>query len=96
MTNIMNTLQQIAEQNLLEIEKAKAVCHAVVAFYCLYSPTEMAVAADAIPLSLCGTRNTPVAAEKEFFHERNCQDSQQGKIGWVSFLWQSRVSFNKR
>ena len=64
MTNIMNTLQQIAEQNLLDIEKAKAACRAVVDFYCLYSPTEMAVAADGIPLPLCGTRNTPVAAGK--------------------------------
>jgi benzoyl-CoA reductase/2-hydroxyglutaryl-CoA dehydratase subunit BcrC/BadD/HgdB len=50
--NIMNTLQQIAEQNLLDIEQAKAAGRSVVGFYCLYSPTEMAVAADAVHATL--------------------------------------------
>lgn len=72
MTNIMNTLQQIAEQNLLDIEKTKAAGRAVVGFYCLYSPTEMAVAANAIPLPLCGTRNTPIAAAEEILPRNLC------------------------
>jgi benzoyl-CoA reductase/2-hydroxyglutaryl-CoA dehydratase subunit BcrC/BadD/HgdB len=72
MTNIMNTLQQIAEQNLLDIEKAKASGRSVIGFYCLYSPTEMAVAADAIPLPLCGTRNTPIAAAEEILPRNLC------------------------
>ena len=72
MTNIMNTLQQIAEQNLLDIEQAKSAGRSVVGFYCLYSPTEMAVAADAIPLPLCGTRNTPIAAAEEILPRNLC------------------------
>ncbi len=72
MTNIMNTLQQIAEQNLLDIEQAKAAGRSVIGFYCLYSPTEMAVAADAIPLPLCGTRNTPIAAAEEILPRNLC------------------------
>jgi benzoyl-CoA reductase/2-hydroxyglutaryl-CoA dehydratase subunit BcrC/BadD/HgdB len=72
MTNIMNTLQQIAEQNLLDIEKAKASGRSVIGFYCLYSPTEMAIAADAIPLPLCGTRNTPIAAAEEILPRNLC------------------------
>ena len=68
----MNTLQQIAEQNLLDIEKAKASGRSVIGFYCLYSPTEMAVAADAIPLPLCGTRNTPIAAAEEILPRNLC------------------------
>ena len=68
----MNTLQQIAEQNLLDIEQAKASGRSVVGFYCLYSPTEMAVAADAIPLPLCGTRNTPIAAAEEILPRNLC------------------------
>ncbi len=58
----MNTLQQITEENLADIEQAKAHGRAAVGFYCLYSPTEIAVAAGAIPLPLCGTRNDPIAA----------------------------------
>jgi len=69
---IMNTLQQIAEQNLLDIEQAKAAGRAVIGFYCLYSPTEIAVAADAIPLPLCGTRNAPIAAAEEILPRNLC------------------------
>jgi len=72
MTNIMNMLQQIAEQNLLDIEQAKAAGRSVIGFYCLYSPTEMAVAADAVPLPLCGTRNTPIAAAEEILPRNLC------------------------
>jgi len=68
----MNMLQQIAEQNLLDIEQAKAAGRSVIGFYCLYSPTEMAVAADAVPLPLCGTRNTPIAAAEEILPRNLC------------------------
>ena len=50
MTSIMNTLQQITEENLLDIEQAKAAGRSAIGFYCLYSPMEIAVAAGAIPL----------------------------------------------
>jgi heterodisulfide reductase subunit C len=36
----------------------------VIGFYCLYGPTELAVAADAIPLPLCGTRQDPIDEER--------------------------------
>ena len=66
MTNaLMNRLQQITEQNMGDIEQAKADGLAAIGFYCLYSPTEIAVAAGAIPLPLCGTRNDPIAAAEE-------------------------------
>lgn len=69
---IMNKLQRIAEENLAEIEQAKASGRSVIGFYCLYSPTEMAVAADAIPVSLCGTRNDPIAAAEETLPRNLC------------------------
>ena len=72
MNAIMNNLQQITEQNLLDIEQAKAAGRAVIGFYCLYSPTEMAVAADAIPLPLCGTRDDPIAAAEEILPRNLC------------------------
>ena len=70
--NITNRLQQITEQNLIDIEKAKASGRSAIGFYCLYSPTEMALAADAIPLPLCGTRNDPIGAAEEILPRNLC------------------------
>jgi len=70
--DIMNELQRITEQNLADIEQAKADGRSAIGFYCLYSPTEIAVAADAIPLPLCGTRNDPIAAAEEILPRNLC------------------------
>ena len=69
---VFNKLQHIAEQNLADIEQAKADGRTAIGFYCLYSPTEMAVAAGAIPLPLCGTRNDPVSAAEEILPRNLC------------------------
>lgn len=69
---IMNKLQQIAEQNLIDIDTAKQKGQKVIGFYCLYSPTELAVAADAIPLPLCGTKNDPIEAAEEVLPRNLC------------------------
>jgi benzoyl-CoA reductase/2-hydroxyglutaryl-CoA dehydratase subunit BcrC/BadD/HgdB len=71
-TDIMNSLQQITEQNLADIEQAKTEGRSIIGFYCLYSPTEIAVAAGAIPLPLCGTRNDPIAAAEEVLPRNLC------------------------
>jgi benzoyl-CoA reductase/2-hydroxyglutaryl-CoA dehydratase subunit BcrC/BadD/HgdB len=71
-TEIMNNLQQITEQNLVDIEQAKAEGRSVVGFYCVYSPTELAVAAGAIPVPLCGTRNEPIASAEEVLPRNLC------------------------
>lgn len=70
--NILNHLQRIAEENLLNLERAKADGRAVIGFYCLFSPTEIAVAAGAIPLPLCGTRNDPIAAAEAILPRNLC------------------------
>lgn len=71
-TEIMNNLQEIFEQNLVDIEQAKENGRSAVGFYCLYSPTEIAVAAGSIPLPLCGTRNDPIAAAEETLPRNLC------------------------
>ncbi len=68
----MNKLQRMAEENFADIERLKSEGRTVVGFYCLYSPTEIAVAAGAIPLPLCGTRNDPVAAAEEVLPRNLC------------------------
>ncbi|WP_028581894.1 double-cubane-cluster-containing anaerobic reductase [Desulfogranum japonicum] len=69
---IANRLQQISEQNLIDIEQAKEQGRSVIGFYCLYSPTEMAVAVNAIPVPLCGTRNDPIPAAEETLPRNLC------------------------
>jgi benzoyl-CoA reductase/2-hydroxyglutaryl-CoA dehydratase subunit BcrC/BadD/HgdB len=68
----MDKLSQAAEQNLMDIENAKASGRKVIGFYCLYTPMEMAVAADAIPVPLCGTRNEPIGAAEEVLPRNFC------------------------
>ena len=70
--NLMNKLQQATDENLSDIEKAKEQGRSAIGFYCLYSPAEIAVAADAIPLPLCGTRNDPVAAAEQILPRNLC------------------------
>jgi len=67
-----NKLQQIVEQNLINIEEAKEQGQKVVGFYCLYTPMELALAAGAIPLPLCGTRNDPIEAAETVLPRNLC------------------------
>ena len=54
------------EKNALRIAEAKEKGKKVVGTYCIYSPYELAIAAGAIPVSLCGTRADSIpAAEVE-------------------------------
>ncbi|MFH0995849.1 MAG: double-cubane-cluster-containing anaerobic reductase [Pseudomonadota bacterium] len=68
----LDKLQQISEQNLLDIEEAKKAGTRVIGFYCLYSPVELAEAAAAITLPLCGTRNDPISAAEEVLPRNLC------------------------
>ena len=69
---IFNRLQQLSEQNLLDIAQAKREGRKVIGFYCLYSPIEIAVAAGAIPVSLCGTKNDPIEAAEKVLPRNLC------------------------
>ena len=60
------------EKNALDIQEAKRQGKKVVGLYCLYSPAEIAVAAGAIPVSLCGTRNDSIPAAEEILPRALC------------------------
>ncbi|MFO7749278.1 MAG: double-cubane-cluster-containing anaerobic reductase [Desulfobacteraceae bacterium] len=70
--NLFKKIQQITEQNLMDIETHKEKGNHVIGFYCLYGPTELAVAANAVPLSLCGTRQDPIDAAEEVLPRNLC------------------------
>ncbi|WP_136806065.1 double-cubane-cluster-containing anaerobic reductase [Desulfosediminicola flagellatus] len=71
-TDISTKLQHIAEQNMEDIESAKAEGRSAIGFYCVFTPTELAVAANAVPLPLCGTRNDPIAKAEETLPRNLC------------------------
>lgn len=70
--DIFNKLQHITEQNMEEIERRKAEGDSAIGFYCVFTPTELAVAANAMPLPLCGTRNDPIAKAEEVLPRNLC------------------------
>ncbi len=69
---ILNKLQQNAEQNITDIENHKKAGNKVIGFYCLYSPVEIAVSANAVPLTLCGTKNDPIPVAEEVLPRNLC------------------------
>ncbi len=58
----LERFRDITERNVLALQEAKAAGKKVVGQYCIYSPLEIALAAGAIPVSLCGTKDDSIPA----------------------------------
>ena len=69
---LLAEFEEMRERNLLELTDAHKAGRKVVGTYCLYSPTELIVAAGAIPVSLCGTRQTPIPAAEKYLPRNLC------------------------
>lgn len=64
-SNIVEGFQEIREQNIMKVKEAKEQGQKMVGLYCTYCPKELVLAAGAIAVGLCGTREEPIAfAEK--------------------------------
>ena len=57
--------RDVTSRNVLALQEAREKGRKVVGQFCIYSPLEIALAADAVPVSLCGTKqdSIPVAEE---------------------------------
>ncbi len=63
---IMEEVEGLRGFNSVKIKEAHEAGKKVVGMYCMFSPQEIALAADAISVSLCGTAQGPIeAAEQE-------------------------------
>ncbi|NMB33218.1 MAG: 2-hydroxyacyl-CoA dehydratase [Clostridium sp.] len=63
---IMEEIEELRGINSLNVKEAHEAGKKIVGLYCIFSPQEIALAADAIPVSLCGTTQDPVGdAERE-------------------------------
>jgi benzoyl-CoA reductase/2-hydroxyglutaryl-CoA dehydratase subunit BcrC/BadD/HgdB len=60
------------EQNILALEHAKKDNKKIVGMYCAYSPQELVLAAGALPVSLCGTRQEPIAEAEKVLPRNLC------------------------
>lgn len=62
---MMKIFENMRADNALTVQNAKNNGFKVVGMFCAYSPQELVLAAGALPVSLCGTRQEPIpAAEK--------------------------------
>ena len=57
--------RDVTSRNVLALQEAREKGRKVVGQFCIYSPLEIALAAGAVPVSLCGTKqdSIPVAEE---------------------------------
>jgi benzoyl-CoA reductase/2-hydroxyglutaryl-CoA dehydratase subunit BcrC/BadD/HgdB len=63
---------KIREVNILRIKDAKEVGQKVVGIYCTYCPQELVLAAGAIPVGLCGTKEDPIPKAEEVLPRNLC------------------------
>ncbi|HBQ87389.1 MAG TPA: hypothetical protein DER33_00890 [Syntrophomonas sp.] len=70
--DLIEDFQRVREINLMRIKTAKEDGQKVVGIYCTYCPQELIIAAGAIPVSLCGTREEPIAAAEEVLPRNLC------------------------
>ncbi len=68
----LESFDKIRENNVLAIEEAKEKGTKVVGIYCSYGPREIVLAAGAIPVGLCGTKQEPIASAEEHLPRNLC------------------------
>ncbi len=73
MSNInVDNFMKIREVNVMKIKEGKEKDLKVVGIYCTYCPQELVLAAGAVPVSLCGTKEEPIAAAEEILPRNLC------------------------
>ncbi len=68
----MKIFDDLRDLNILTLEHAKKNNKKVVGMYCAYGPQELVLAAAALPVSLCGTKQEPVAAAEKVLPRNLC------------------------
>jgi benzoyl-CoA reductase/2-hydroxyglutaryl-CoA dehydratase subunit BcrC/BadD/HgdB len=68
----LTVIERLGEKNLLDLEKAKEEGRKVVGLYCTYAPTELILAAGAIPVGLCGKKETPIPEAEKILPSNLC------------------------
>lgn len=62
----LEMFRDLRDANMVQLKEAKDAGRKVAGIYCTYCPRELVLAAGAVPVSLCGTREAPIVhAERE-------------------------------
>lgn len=69
---VRETIQDVRTNLALALEMAKDEGRKIVGSLCSYSPTELILAANAIPVGLCGTTLEPIAKAEEILSADQC------------------------
>lgn len=69
---IFKEIATLKEMNVIALKERKEAGGHVVGSYCLYSPAELAVAAGAFPVTLCGTSQNPIPAAEKVLPRNLC------------------------
>lgn len=64
--------EKLKTENIINLGKAKEEGAGVVGMYCTYCPKEMVVAAGAVPITLCGTKEDPIPAAEQDLPRNLC------------------------
>ena len=62
----------ITDRNVLRLQEEKQAGRKVVGQYCIYTPMELVLACEAIPVSLCGTKNDSIATAETVLPRTLC------------------------
>ncbi len=68
----LEKIREITDKNVLHLQEAKDKGKKVVGQYCIYSPDEITLAAGAIPVSLCGTKNDSIPTAESILPRTLC------------------------
>jgi len=68
----LDSFKNIREQNIMTLKQKKEEGTKVVGIYCQFCPRELVLAAGAIPVGLCGTKNDPIAAAEKDLPRNLC------------------------
>lgn len=73
MTDVnVNDFMKIREVNVMRIKEGKENGLKVVGLYCTYCPQELVMAAGAVPVGVCGTKEDPIAVAEEVLPRNLC------------------------
>lgn len=70
--NILSEFVDLRAKSITDILAAKENGGKVAGMYCLYSPSEVVIAAGGIPITLCGTRQAPIAEAEKVLPRNLC------------------------
>ena len=70
--SLMKEVEELRGINSVKIKEASERGEKIVGTYCVFSPHEIAMAAGAIPVTLCGTKEEPIASAEEKLPRNLC------------------------